>query len=267
MANIQKVEDFKNLINTRDMVKRMTTSCGGKEQAGQFMASMLDLFENDTALQNCDPRKVVEECVKAASLNLPLVKGLGFAYVVPYKNVPTFTVGYRGLIQLALRSGQYISINADAVYEGEQVVKDRMTGLISITGNAESGRAIGYFAYFKLVNGFEKCLYMTVEELEEYARKYSPACRNGLAGPWKNQFPEMCKKTLIRRIMKYGPMTAEMQKAASLEVQAAEAAAAEEIQANANTGPVVGEPEIVSVQDMPATDPETGEVVSMEPDF
>ena len=130
MANTQitKVDTFKSIVNTSDMVKRMTAACGSKEAAFQFMASMLDLYEGDNYLQQCDPAKVVMECIKAASLKLPLVKSLGYAYVVPYKNTPTFLIGYKGYIQLALRSGKYKCLNADCIYEGEEIKFNRLSG-------------------------------------------------------------------------------------------------------------------------------------------
>ena len=150
MANIAKVNDFKQLINTQDMFGRAKAACGTKEAARQFMASMLDLYESDSYLQGCDPIKVAIECYKAASLNLPLVKSLGYAYVVPYKNVPTFIIGYKGYIQLALRSGQYKCINADCIYEGEEITVDRLRGTFTIGGQKTGNKAIGYFAYFQL---------------------------------------------------------------------------------------------------------------------
>ena len=164
-------------------------------------------------------------------MNLPLVKGLGFAYVVPYKNVPTFIVGYKGMIQLAQRSGQYRFLNADAVYEGETVKVNRLTGQFEIMGVKTSDKAIGYFAYFQLINGFEKYFYMTVDEVNAYARKYSKAYDSG---PWKTEFDAMAKKTVLRRILKYGPMSTDMQNVETYEVQAAKAQAQADIDAYAN---------------------------------
>lgn len=255
MANTQiaKVETFKGIVNTQDMVKRMTSACGTKEAAFQFMASMLDLYEGDAYLQQCDPQKVVMECIKAASLNLPLVKSLGYAYVVPYKNVPTFTIGYKGYIQLALRSGKYKCLNADCVYEGEEIAFNRLSGRLSISGAKTSDKAVGYFAYFELVNGFEKTLYMTVDEIRAYAQKYSKAYNNG---PWQTEFDAMAKKTVIRQILKYGPMSTEMQKAEVEEIKAAETAARAEIAANANAG------EVIDLTNTIVVDEGTGEVVA-----
>lgn len=251
---IANIGSFKGAINTPEMVKRMSSACGGKEEGKQFIASMLDLYENDKYLQNCDPRLVIAECLKAASLNLPLVKSLGYAYVVPYKNVPTFIIGYKGLIQLALRSGQYRRLNADCIYEGEEISFDRLSGAIKINGERISDTAVGYFAYFELINGFEKTFYMTVEQIRAYGKKYSKAYSNG---PWQTDFDSMAKKTVIRQILKYGPMSTQMQRAEQFETQSAELAARAEITSNANTV-AMPDPTVV-------IDSETGEVMDAPP--
>ena len=103
--NLARIDQFKGVLNSQTIRAQLKNSL--KDKAGQFMSSMIDLYSGETVLQNCDPEKVALECVKAAALDLPLVKSLGYAYVVPYKNVPTFTIGYKGLVQLAQRTGQY----------------------------------------------------------------------------------------------------------------------------------------------------------------
>ena len=92
---LSKVDGFKNVLNDRSIRNRIKACLG--DAAGAFTSSMLDLYSGDSYLQNCDPNAVAMECMKAASLKLPISKGLGFAYVVPYKNVPTFMVGWKGL--------------------------------------------------------------------------------------------------------------------------------------------------------------------------
>ena len=89
------------------------------KNAGAFAASVMNLFNNDTLLQQCEPRAVLAEALKAAALKLPVEKQLGFAYIIPYKDVPQFQLGYKGYIQLAMRTGEYRYINAGKVYEGE----------------------------------------------------------------------------------------------------------------------------------------------------
>lgn len=208
---LSKVNRFKDILNQQTVRAQLRNTL--HDNAGAFMSSMIDLYEGDDYLQKCDPQAVAMECLKAASLKLPLVKSLGFAYVVPFKNVPTFTIGYKGLIQLAQRSGAYKTINADAVYEGELVCKDKLSGMIDLSGERKSDKVVGYFAYFKLLNGFEKILYMTKESVEAWGAKYSPSYSSN-ASPWKKEFDKMAQKTVLRQLIgKYGPMSDEMQTA------------------------------------------------------
>lgn len=205
---LAKIDQFKNVINSQTIRAQVRNSL--KEHAGAFLSGMIDLYSGDNTLMNCDPEKVALECVKAAALGLPISKALGFAYVVPYKNVPTFTIGYKGLIQLAQRTGQYQRLNADVVYEGELISRDKMTGWIDMSGEATSQTVVGYFAYFKLINGFEKIFFMTKEKVEEWRDKYSPSA-NASFSPWKSEFDKMALKTVLKRLISvYGPMSTEM---------------------------------------------------------
>ena len=208
---LSKISQFKDILNQQTVRAQLRNSL--HDNAGAFASSMIDLYSGDDYLQKCDPQAVALECLKAASLKLPLVKSLGFAYVVPFKNVPTFTIGYKGLIQLAQRSGVYKTINADCVYEGELVGSDKLSGMIDLSGARTSDKVVGYFAYFKLLNGFEKILYMTKEEVEAWGAKYSPSYSSG-STPWKKEFDKMAQKTVLRQLIsKYGPMSMEMQTA------------------------------------------------------
>ncbi len=209
--NLAKVEQFKGVLNSQTFRAQIKNSL--KEKAGQFMSSMIDLYSSETSLQNCDPEKVAMECIKAAALDLPIVKSLGYAYVVPYKGVPTFTIGYKGIIQLAQRTGQYQTINADMVYEGELKSKNKLSGEIDLSGEKVSDEIVGYFAYFKLLNGYEKTLYMTKEEIIAYATRYSPSYNSNKPSPWKSEFDKMACKTVLRQLIgKYGPTSIAMQK-------------------------------------------------------
>jgi recombination protein RecT len=244
-AVVQKIDAFKGILNNQTIRAQLKNSL--KENAGAFMSSMIDLYSSDTTLQNCDPEKVALECIKAASLKLPINKALGFAYVVPYKGVPTFTIGYKGLIQLAMRTGQYRTINADAVYEGEFVGGDKLTGEIDLSGERTSDKVIGYFAYIQLINGFEKTLYMSKAEVEEWAKKYSPSYKSDYS-PWHTEFDKMACKTAIRRLIgTYGAMSMEMQNVISeddieTKVKRDVASNANIIEIDANTGEVKAEP-------------------------
>lgn len=205
-----KIDQFKGVLNSQTIRAQLKNSL--KDKSGAFLSSMIDLYSTDTTLQNCEPEKVALECVKAAALDLPLVKSLGYAYVVPYKNVPTFTIGYKGLVQLAQRTGQYKIINADIVYEGELRGFDKLSGIPDITGERVSDKVVGYFAYFKLLNGHEHVYYMSKEEMQKYGEKYSPSY-NSSASPWKKEFDKMAMKTVLRQLLsKWGPTSTEMQK-------------------------------------------------------
>ena len=191
-----------------------------KENAGAFVASIIDLYNTDRTLQMCDPKNVVMEALKAASLKLPINKQLGFAWIVPYRDgktgqyIPTFQLGYKGYIQLCMRTGAYRYINADVVYEGELVKHDKLTGEIEIDPEKRTGdKKVGYFAFIETLNGFRKTLYMTVEEVTKHAQQYSKSysSKNSV---WATDFDAMALKTCLRLLLsKYGIMSVEMQRA------------------------------------------------------
>lgn len=256
MANqIVKVDQFKEVLNDNQIRAQLRNSL--KENAGAFMSSMLDLYSSDTSLQNCNPHDVAMECLKAASLNLPIIKSLGFAYVVPYKGKPTFTIGYKGLIQLAQRTGQYRFINADVVYEGEISEKDKLSGMIEITGERTGNKVVGYFGYFKLLNGFEKMLYMSNEDINAWKNKYSPSAKSNFS-PWNTEFDKMAMKTCLRRLLStFGVMSPEMQKAVFEDREPVSDRVAKDVNANANTIVIDGTTNVI--------DEATGEIKEEAP--
>lgn len=214
-----------------------------KENAGAFSASVIDLYNSDTYLQRCDPRQVFGECLKAVSLKLPISKQLGFAYVIPYKkngvDIPQFQLGYKGMIQLCMRTGEYKYINADVVYEGEYQGADKLTGHVDLNGEKTSDKIIGYFAYIETLNGFKKAIYWSKEKVTEHAKKYSKSF-NSSSSPWKSNFDAMAIKTVLRNLLsKYGVMSVEMANALQAEETLSEPseAAGEEIEATADEIP------------------------------
>ena len=194
MANtLTKVDQFKGFINSQTIKAQVYNSFKDKEMAGAFLSSMIDLYSGDSYLQKCDPEKVALEAVKAAALHLPIIKSLGYAYVVPFKNIPTFTIGYKGLVQLAQRTGQYKIINADVVYEGELKGFDKLSGIPDISGQRVSDKVVGYFAYFRLLNGHEHVFYMSREDMVKYAERYSPSY-NSPSSPWMRALKRIAPK-------------------------------------------------------------------------
>lgn len=258
----KNIGTMKSLI-TSDSIKSRMGNLLGKE-AGTFLTSVLDLYTSDTNLSNCNAVQTMTECMKAAALKLPVAKSLGFCYIIPYKNTPQFQLGYKGYIQLAQRSGQYKYLNADIIYEGENVKFNRLSGMIEISGEPTSDTPIGYFAYFQLMNGFEKCVYWTKEKVEAHAKRYSMAWRQE-SSPWHKEFDSMALKTVIKTLIaKYGVMSVEFAQAVSKDV---DDMIEQDVTQNANGAPVSlpnHEPTAAPLQ--AEIMPETIDVAA-EPDF
>lgn len=192
-----------------------------KENSGSFVTSVMNLFNEDKLLQQCEPKAVLAEALKAAALKLPVEKQLGFAYIIPFRDhgvpKPQFQLGYKGYIQLAMRTGEYKHINADVVYEGELRSVDRLTGAIDLTGEKISDTVVGYFAYIETINGFSKTFYWSKEKVIAHAKRYSKSYKPN-AGVWGSNFDEMGIKTVLRNLLShYGVMSVEMGRAFSSE--------------------------------------------------
>lgn len=203
------IDQFKNMLDA-PLVRRQLENALGKN-ADVFTASLLDTYIGE--LQKYDQENIIAEAMKAAVLNLPIAKSLGFAYLVPYKGRIQFQMGYKGLIQLAMRSGQVKTINAGPIYEGELSGIDKLRGLYDFSGEKETDVVVGYFAYLQLINGFEKTVYWTREQVIKHAEAKSQAYRKK-KGPWLTDFDAMGTKTVIIALFsKYAPMTVDFQRA------------------------------------------------------
>jgi len=217
-AVARPIDKLKNILAAQSVKEQFEAVL--KENAGAFVASIIDLYNTDKTLQLCDPKNVVMEALKAASLKLPINKQLGFAWIVPYRDgktgqyIPTFQLGYKGYIQLCMRTGAYRYINADVIYEGELVRHDKLTGEIEIDPSKRiSDKKIGYFAFIETLNGFRKTLYMSVEEVTKHAERYSKSYGRE-SSVWATDFDSMALKTVLRLLLsKYGIMSVEMQRA------------------------------------------------------
>lgn len=241
------MEALKAMLAAPSVQSQFANALGDHKDA--FVASLIELFSGDTQLQQCNPRDLVMQALKAATLKLPLNKALGFAYIVVYNNnvkqpdgtwlkvpTPTFIPSYKGYIQLAMRTGQYRYINADVVYEGELTSADKLTGEIKLNGHKTSNKIIGYFGYFQLLNGYSQTLYMTVEEMAAYAKRYSPSIgRNTTVEQliaiaqadapskrvgWEGNFTRMAIKTVTRQLLSKGFLSVEMEGAIATDINA-----------------------------------------------
>ena len=276
---------LKAMLNTNQIKERFNAILG--KNAPAFIASIIDLY-GDPQIAQCDNNLIVKECLRAATMNLPINRALGYAYVITFNSKekveytdekgvkqtkeetvkkPTFIPSAKGYRQLAMRSGKYEIINDDVVYEGELVKKDKLTGEIDLSGERTSDKVIGYFAYIKTHDGFSKTLYMTLREMAEFAKTYSPTLKFNknvtveslmkLAGQlttglgWLGDFDEMAKKTCIRRILgKYGILSTEIQTAIENE---------NAVETNTESNNALPEKQNLNVQDVAYTEVKAAE--------
>lgn len=230
------VKSFNDTLNNAYYQAQLKSTM--KDNAGTFATSLMELVTSDEKLLACPPQLLMAEAMKAASLHLPLNKQLGYAYIVPYGNTPTMIIGYKGLYQLAIRSGLYKNINADIVYDGEYQGYDKISGELHLDGEKTSNKVVGYFAFLELTNGFRKMMYMSLDDMCQYARKYSATLKNckmtneqladmaqkqsesgpGTSVGWYGNFNDMATKTVLRRLLsKYGYLSIEMQNAMTVD--------------------------------------------------
>ena len=215
MANVG-LPALKNALNAPSVKAKFEEMLG--KRASQFMTSITSVVNNNTLLQKADVNSIIMGAATAASMDLPLNSNLGYAALVPFNSkdgcFAQIQIMVKGWTELFLRSGQCKSIICETVYEGQLVSKNKFTGEYVFDEDAKkSDKVIGYMAYFKLTNGFEKYDYMTVDEVKAHASKFSQTYRKG-AGPWKEMFEAMAQKTVLKRLItKYAPKSIEMQRA------------------------------------------------------
>lgn len=197
----------------KDGIKNRFNEMLGKKAAG-FMSSIITVQNSNPQLKECEPMSIIGAAAVAATLDLPIDKNLGFAHIVPYGKVAQFQMGYKGFIQLAMRTGQYQTINACPIYDGEFISENRLTGEIVFDFNAKkSDTIIGFAAYFKMINGFEKTIYWTKEKITNHAKKYSKSFNNS-SSRWQKDFNVMALKTVIKSLIsKWGILSIDMQTA------------------------------------------------------
>jgi len=248
------------ILNTQGMQDLLKNTL--QDKAELFTASILEVWGADGYLQQCDPAAVAKECMKAATLNLPLSKSLGFAWVVPFKGQPQFQIGWKGYVQLAQRTGQYRFINAGPVYEGELRKLSKLTGEVDIEGDAVSDKIIGFFAHIELTNGYSKSLYWPIKKMQDHAIRYNQQCKKAgkLAGVWASDFEAMGTKTVLATLIRrYGIMSTEML-AAEHDDQDAEDRAQVDIQMNAGAQEIGFEEQVPQEK----VDTQTGEVIEAQ---
>jgi len=213
----------KQYLNNPTIIKKFEDILGDKNKATAFRTSVLQVVASNEMLAKADPSTIYHAAITAATMELPINNNLGFAYIIPFYNnkkkttEAQFMIGYKGFLQLAQRSGQFKTISASPIYEGQLISQNPLTGFEFDFSVKPQGKPIGYASYFSLLNGFEKTMYSTVEELDKHAKKFSQTYKKGF-GLWKDDFESMAQKTVLKLLIsKFAPLSIEMQKATEVD--------------------------------------------------
>lgn len=225
MAVTQKPK-FSVAIQTDGYKKLINSTLQDPKRAGRFIAAISSAVAINPALQECDAGTILSSALLGESLNLSPSPQLGQYYLVPFndsknnRKVAQFQIGYKGYIQLAIRSGQYKKLNVLAVKEGELVKFDALNeeievNLIEDDIRRETAKTIGYYAMFEYTNGFKKAMYWSKQKMESHALRYSKgyAAKKGYTF-WEKDFDGMAYKTMLRQLLsKWGIMSIDIQQA------------------------------------------------------
>ena len=236
-TNGKEAVTVKSMVARPDMVQRFSDVLGGRDKANQFLASVVSAVNGNNNLAKCNPVEVLACAMIAASLNLDVNPNLGFASIVPYKKkwkdvktgkwnevqIPQFQMGWKGYVQLAMRTGKYRSMNVTEVYRDEFDSYDPFKGELHYHLVADGDRAhnrlenvVGYAFYFELVSGFEKMAYLSKEEAEAHALQFSKAYQYDKkegkeTSPWSTMFDKMAEKTIVKNTLsKWGVLSTQM---------------------------------------------------------
>lgn len=300
---MEKMSDFLARPNVQEW---MMNAIGDKKEVQKFVSSIVSATSTNMELQSCERNSVISAALLAQSLNMSLSPQLGLCYLVPFKSkakydkegnlvkeeskTATFVLGYKGYLQLAIRSGLYKDIGVSEVREGELKSFNPFTGDIELEAISdekvrEQTPIIGYYAYLKLNNGFHKGIYWPFEKMLAHADKYSAAFKAEsykamLEGKipekdkwkyssyWYNDFNGMAFKTMLRQLIsKWGVMSIDMQTAYENEIKAEQEQLSKSSMGidviEVPTGTVVADSS--SEADHLAVDSETGEVIGNVP--
>lgn len=249
------IKVFNNLINS-DLMRTKIHQMVGATDSQEFITSITSAVNTNPALAECDPQTIISAALLGQSLHLKPSPQLGYFYMVPFNNrkrkckEAQFQLGYKGYLQLAIRTGEYIDIDAIEIKEGEYKGRNKFTGrpefeFVEDDGIRENLPVVGYMAYFEMKNGYIKRLYWSKEKMLKHADTYSQAFSKNettvtnqygtykkvsfadyeagnydgendwlYSSFWYKNFDEMAKKTMLRQLLsKHGLLSTEMQKA------------------------------------------------------
>lgn len=214
--SVQKQVSPENTLNA--LLKRMgpeiQRALPKHMDADRIARIALTAVRTTPKLLECEQTSFLAAIMQSAQLGVEPNTGLGQAYLIPYGKQVQFQLGYKGLIDLAVRSGQYKAIYAHEVYENDEfefhygLTKD----LIHKPAPIPNGEPIGYYAVYHLQNGGYDFVYWTRERIDQHAKKFSQAVQKGWTSPWKTNYDAMAKKTVLKEVLKYAPKSIELQK-------------------------------------------------------
>ena len=228
MANEVTVQQKQgiNAYLQSEAVKKNVVSVVGEKDAQRFISSVVSAVQTNPQLAECTNQSILSAALLGQSLNLPQSPQIGMFYFVPYEDKKKgikeaqFQISYKGMLQLAMRSGQYKKIHVTPIKEGELVSYDPIEDEYVFKAETDPAKretlpTVGYYAYFELVNGLRKALYWSKEQMEAHAKRYSASYRNGWSSSiWKSDFDKMAMKTMLRQLIsRFGTMSVEMQTA------------------------------------------------------
>ena len=257
MSELQKIKSkevimgVKSIVYSNDIQKRLSDMLDTRASA--FTSSIINLVASNKDLQLCSSDTILKSAMVAASLNLSIDPNLGQAAIVPYNSknsdtkVAQFQMMWRGFVQLAIRSGVYERLNATKVYADEVERYDPFTARLVTTPPdkwnqrraGEDDKVVGYYAYFKLNErggNFEMSIYMTKEDVENHAKKYSQAYRSdkkykSSKSIWTTDFDTMGEKTVLKRLLsRYGVLSVDMEKAIAYDQAVIKSEGADEVE-------------------------------------
>lgn len=217
---------FSAMVSTTGYQKMINTALQDPKRVQRFVSAITSAVAINPALNECDPKTILSGALLGESLGLSPSPQLGQYYLVPYKNTrrgcseAQFQLGYKGYIQLALRSGQYKKLNVISIKAGELIRYDPLSEemevhLMEDELARENSASIGYYAMFEYLNGFKKAMYWSREKMEAHALRYSKgyAAKKGYTF-WEKDFDAMAYKTMLRQLIsKWGIMSIELQTA------------------------------------------------------
>lgn len=254
---------------TNDAVKNQINNVIGGKDGTRFISAVVSAVNNNAALQECTNQSILSAALLGESLKLSPSPQLGQYYMVPFNDknkgkVAQFQLGYKGYIQLAIRSGQYKKLNVLAIKEGELVKFDPLNEeievkLIEDEEARENAETIGYYAMFEYTNGFKKAMYWSKSKMEAHALKYSMGYRAKKGYTfWEKDFDGMAYKTMLRQLIsKWGIMSIELQSAIDADMAV--------INDDGTKNYVENEPDVIDmepIEEEQATEPQQSDVAS-----